>query len=160
MLDNFGKELSLPLRAIIGKNWRDWLGQTPWTETILGSFSGGSDGDLPQAGLFARKDRTSQSTIYYGTTSGLEVGLGTVFKLTGQTLTPIWNFTGGSDGSSPQAGLITDERGVLYGTSGGGGASNKGVVFQLTPPNHGQTAWSEQTLWSFSGATSCTASPP
>jgi uncharacterized repeat protein (TIGR03803 family) len=187
-------------------------GQTPWTETVLGSFSGGSDGDVPLAGLFARKEPISQSTSLYGTTSGLNGGPGAVFKVTGQTLTTIWPFTGGSDGSFPAAPLIAneavdatgalygtaasggskgcctvykltppkdgksgteqtlwgflggsdgcgpnpliaDERGAFYGTTGGGGASNEGVVFKLTPPKDGQTAWTEQILWSFSGGT-------
>jgi uncharacterized repeat protein (TIGR03803 family) len=134
-------------------------GQTPWTETVLGSFSGGTNGDLPLAGLFARKERISQTASLYGTTSALGGGLGTVFKVTGHTLTTIWTFAGGSDGSSPQAGLIADEaadeavdaRGALYGTAGSGGAKGCGTVYKLTPPKDGQTAWTEQTLWGFLG---------
>jgi uncharacterized repeat protein (TIGR03803 family) len=37
------------------------------------------------------------------------------------------------DGSSPQAGLIADEKGNLYGTTAFGGASNGGMVFKLSP---------------------------
>lgn len=32
-----------------------------------------------------------------------------------------------------------------------GGANGYGTVFKLTPPSHGQSAWTEQTLWSFTG---------
>jgi uncharacterized repeat protein (TIGR03803 family) len=49
------------------------------------------------------------------------------------TYTVLHSFTGGSDGGSPFAGLIADGAGNLYGTTGGGGASGKGVVFKLAP---------------------------
>jgi hypothetical protein len=100
-------------------------GQTPWTETVLGSFSGGSTGDLPFAGLFARKESSSQTASLYGTTFGGFSGQtgGTVFRVTGQTLTTIYNFTGGSDGSNSQAALISDEA-----ADGTGGALWHGFI--------------------------------
>jgi uncharacterized repeat protein (TIGR03803 family) len=131
-------------------------GQTPWTETVLGSFSGGSNGDLPIGGLFASREKVFQTASLYGTTSGFNEGTpGTVFKLTGQTLTTIYNFTGGSDGASPTAGLIANEpadaKGALYGTAVSGGSNGCGTVYRVTPPKYYQTAWTEQTLWGFSG---------
>jgi uncharacterized repeat protein (TIGR03803 family) len=131
-------------------------GQTPWTETVLGSFSGGSNGDLPIGGLFAGHEKVFQTATFYGTTSGFNEGTpGTVFKLTGQTLTTIYNFTGGSDGASPTAGLIPNEpadaKGALYGTAVSGGSNGCGTVYRVTPPKYYQTAWTEQTLWGFSG---------
>jgi len=56
-------------------------------------------------------------------------------------LTTLWNFTGGSDGAIPAAGLISDESGALYGTTQSGGTSGNGVVFKLTPRVDHQTAW-------------------
>jgi uncharacterized repeat protein (TIGR03803 family) len=38
-----------------------------------------------------------------------------------------------SDGAGPQAGLIADRAGNLYGTTYIGGASNRGTVFKLSP---------------------------
>jgi uncharacterized repeat protein (TIGR03803 family) len=131
-------------------------GQVPWNESVLASFSGGSDGDLPLAGLFARKEPISRNTSLYGTTSGLSGGPGAVFEVTGHNLTTVWTFTGGDDGSFPQAPLIVDEAvdatGALYGTAGAGGSKGCGTVYKLTPPKAGQTAWSEQTLWGFLGS--------
>jgi uncharacterized repeat protein (TIGR03803 family) len=131
-------------------------GQMPWTETTLWDFSGGSDSSFPYAGLFAKDEHISQTTSLYGTTTGLNSGgLGTVFKLTGQTLTTIYSFTGGSDGSTPVAAVIADEAagvpGALYGTATGGGTNGCGTVYRLLPPKSGQSTWTEQTLWTFLG---------
>src|SRR5262249_60574688 len=48
------------------------------------------------------------------------------------TLVVLHSFTG-SDGARPQAGLIADSDGNLYGTTQGGGATENGVVFKLAP---------------------------
>jgi len=42
------------------------------------------------------------------------------------------SFTG-SDGSSPEAGLIRDASGNLYGTTRFGGSDRRGTVFEITP---------------------------
>jgi uncharacterized repeat protein (TIGR03803 family) len=109
-------------------------GRTVWTLSTLYRFSGGSDGRLPIAGLIA--DRKG---ALYGTTS--EGGIpdhGVVFKLTPPASgPPPWNETVllsflGNDGDFPNAGLIADESGALYGTTQFGGGSNNGVAFKLT----------------------------
>src|SRR5580698_6685286 len=51
-----------------------------------------------------------------------------------------------ADGIDPQAGLILDASGNLYGTTPGGNATGDGVVFQLTPGTNGQ--WTEKLLYS------------
>jgi hypothetical protein len=58
---------------------------------------------------------------------------GTVFKLTPPdwTETVLYSFTGGSDGGSPAAGLIADNRGALYGTAGFGGMRALQVILQM-----------------------------
>jgi uncharacterized repeat protein (TIGR03803 family) len=64
-----------------------------------------------------------------------------------------------NDGASPYAGLIADEQGALYGTTLGGGTgvgnSGQGVVFKLTPPAKGQTAWTETVLYIFCSLLNC-----
>ena len=66
--------------------------------------------------------------------------------------TVLYPFKGGSDGLNPYAGLIADKEGALYSTTFvGGGSSNAGTVFKLTPPASGQTAWTETVLYSFTG---------
>jgi uncharacterized repeat protein (TIGR03803 family) len=57
------------------------------------------------------------------------------------------NFTGGADGGTPEAGLVFDATGNLYGTTGSGGSSNFGVVFKLSPNSNG--TWTESILYSF-----------
>ena len=83
---------------------------------------------------------------------------GTVFELTppasgskSWTEQTLYTFKGGSDGANPQAALVADANGDLYGTASGGGASNDGTVFELTPPAAGQTTWSFSLLYSFHG---------
>ena len=132
-------------------------GQTTWTETVLYSFcslSNCSDGANPQAGLIADK----QGALYGTTFNGGNSNNGLVFKLTppdrGQTTwteTVLYRFQGGSDGAAPAAALIADEQGTLYGTTFGGGISNNGTVFKLTPPAKGQTTWTETVLYRFQG---------
>src|SRR6266852_3595420 len=55
----------------------------------------------------------------------------------------------GTDGYAPVAGLISDLRGDLYGTTELGGAYGNGAVFELTRGSNGQ--WTETLLHSFNG---------
>ena len=43
----------------------------------------------------------------------------------------LYTFTGGNDGANPNATLIADATGALYGTANGGGTYNDGTVFRL-----------------------------
>jgi uncharacterized repeat protein (TIGR01451 family) len=104
--------------------------------TVLHSFTGGTDGATPVAGVI--RDAAGN---FYGTTSrggggtgcGISGGCGTLFKLdtTGKE-TVLHRFTGATDGALPFADLVRDVAGNLYGTTQFGGANNKGVVFKLT----------------------------
>jgi uncharacterized repeat protein (TIGR03803 family) len=111
------------------------------TETILHSFAGGADGYGPNGNLV----RDSAGNLYGTTFAGGAASLGTVFKLTPDgTETVLHSFTGGSDGSTPYAGLVLGHDGNLYGTTYQGGAFGGGTVFKLTPDG------SETVLHSFS----------
>jgi uncharacterized repeat protein (TIGR03803 family) len=66
----------------------------------------------------------------------------------------IYDFHGGTDGSLPVAGLISDGAGALYGTtydggSTGCGGSGCGSVYKLTPSGKG---YKESILYAFAGA--------
>ena len=99
-------------------------------ETVLHSFAGGADGQYPHAGLLRDNAGNLYGTTLYGGTSNR----GTIFKLdAGGNETVLYNFTGGADGSYPQAGLIRDSAGNLYGTTSYGGVSGAGTVFKLAP---------------------------
>ena len=109
-----------------------------WTETVLYSFTGGTDGQGPFAGVIF----DTIGNLYGTTTSGGEYGDGTVFTLTpnsggGWTETVIYNFTGGNDGYEVVGGVTFDGAGNLYGTATQGGASGNGDVYELSPTRTG-----------------------
>ena len=85
----------------------------------------------------------------YGTTSDGGSGTGsrgTVYELEPNGLeTTLHLFTGGSDGGNPEAGVILDSAGNLYGTASAGGSADYGVVYKLDP------AGNETVLYNFTG---------
>lgn len=122
-----------------------------WSESILWSFSG-TDGSGPPGSLII----DASGNLYGTTTSGGANGCGTVFKLAPDgTNSLLWNFLSPLAGGAcnPEAGLIMDANGNLYGTTVYGGAYFEGTVFELTPPSTSGGNWTEATLWNFgSGA--------
>jgi uncharacterized repeat protein (TIGR03803 family) len=124
-----------------------------WTEKTLHNFTGGSDGANPMSNLVI-----NSSGVLYGTTyAGGSAGYGTVFALQpvsggGWNLKVLHNFSGGtSDGANPAAGLVTNSKGVLYGTTYSGGSSGNGTVFEMVPGSGG--VWTETVLYHFKGGT-------
>jgi uncharacterized repeat protein (TIGR03803 family) len=100
-----------------------------WVFTNLHSFQVFSNGANPYAGVVQGSDGYFYGTTYYGGTNG---GNGAVFKLSANgTLTSLYSFTGGSDGSNPQAGLVQGKDGNFYGTTSLGGSNSSGTVFQI-----------------------------
>jgi uncharacterized repeat protein (TIGR03803 family) len=100
------------------------------TETVLYSFTGMPDGSAPVAPLA----RDAAGNLYGTTNLGGASDRGAVFKLDmDNNETVLYSFTGGKDGSYPEAGLYTDRAGNLYGTSAGDGRSNAGAVFEIQP---------------------------
>jgi uncharacterized repeat protein (TIGR03803 family) len=116
---------------------------TAGQETVLYTFTGGADGGLPYSGVI----RDSAGNLYGTTNYGGASYAGVVFKVnsTGQE-TVLYNFTGGADGCGPEAGVIRDSAGNLYGTTPYCG-SGHGVVYKVN------TAGQETTLYSFTGGT-------
>ena len=125
-----------------------------WSETVLYTFSGGSDGGEPYARLlFDAAGNLYGTTLLGGNINSVcSTGCGTVFKLThassGWTENVLYAFTGAADGASPYDGLASDRAGNLYGTASAGGTSASGVVFQLAP---GSSGWTENVLHAFRG---------
>jgi uncharacterized repeat protein (TIGR03803 family) len=103
------------------------LMQGSGTITTLASFNG-SNGSSPPGGLLM----DTSGNLYGTTTGGGAYGNGTVFGLApgSSTITTLASFNG-SNGSNPQAGLIMDSSGNLYGTTRGGGAYSNGTVFEV-----------------------------
>ena len=110
--------------------------------TVLYSFTGGADGATPHAGLAV----DASGNLYGTTTAGGASNLGTVFELdTSNTETVLYSFAGGADGATPNAGLVLDASGNLWGTTTAGGASSLGTVFKV------DTAGVETVVYSFAG---------
>jgi uncharacterized repeat protein (TIGR03803 family) len=97
-------------------------------ETVLHAFTGGADGDAPDASLL------KVGSSLYGTSSGQFGGFGTLFKIDPKTgaETVLHNFTGGSDGGNPNTSLAYIG-GTIYGLDATGGTANLGVVFSFKP---------------------------
>jgi uncharacterized repeat protein (TIGR03803 family) len=106
------------------------------TETQLHIFctTDCSDGQFPYGGVIADRAGNLYGTTYSGGVSGClrSEGCGVVFKLSpGGVFTVLHFFTGfPGDGGNPQAGLIADRSGNLYGTTyHGGGPSSCGEFY-------------------------------
>ncbi len=99
-------------------------------ETVLHRFTTTDPaGYFPLAELIADKSGNLCSTTAFG--NGI-CDCGTVFKLAPDgTITILHAFTGGSDGSHPEAGLVADKNGNLYGTTMNEGAYGSGTVFRI-----------------------------
>jgi len=120
------------------------------TQKVLHSFQGGADGATPNGGVI----EDAKGTLFGTTTAGGAAGAGTVYSLRGQTETVLYSFAGGtSDGMAPQAGLVQDASGNLYGTTTAGGAAGNGTVFELVAPKSRKGAWAEKVLYSFGTGT-------
>ena len=127
----------------------------PWTETTLYKFAGGLDGANPTGNLVF----DTFGSLYGTALTGGAGGYGVVYKLTppatpggAWTKTTLYTFVdGGKSGVHPQAGLIFDTSGALYGTTKNGGALDLGVVFKLTPPATVGGPWTQTVLHTFRG---------
>jgi uncharacterized repeat protein (TIGR03803 family) len=130
-------------------------GQNGYTESVLYSFRGRSDGAEPQAALIAAKNGVLFGTTAFGggpCNSSSHYGCGTVFSLkragSGYTERILYAFRGGNDGAQPVASVIRGARDALYGTTRSGGTSGYGTVYKLTPV---QGEYVESILHSFQG---------
>jgi uncharacterized repeat protein (TIGR03803 family) len=131
-----------------------------WTESVLYSFTGGKDGAQPDALTIDAAGNLYGATFSEGdpTCTGLSgTGCGTIFSLQPSAGTWILHLlftfhgTHGPNGAQPFAGVVLDAAGNLYGGTRGGGISQNGVVFKLTPTAVGE--WKETVLHRFTGGT-------
>jgi uncharacterized repeat protein (TIGR03803 family) len=125
-----------------------------WSESVLYSFTGGSDGAWPVAGVIF----DAAGNLYGATSGGVPCvyGCGSLFKLEPKAggrwkEKTLYVFQGNSDGANPVASLTRDEKGNLYGTASYGGQPYYGTVFRLSPPATKGGAWTESTLHDFAG---------
>ena len=144
-----------------------------WKEKVLYSFQGVPDGATPTGAMVFDKAGNLYGATLYGGASTYDNGpgqCGTVYKLAppatkggAWTETVLYIFKGHAqnDGATPEGGLVIDEAGNLYGTTGYGGsgpclllggAVGCGTVYELSPPAKQGNPWMETVLYSFQGA--------
>jgi uncharacterized repeat protein (TIGR03803 family) len=124
-------------------------------EKVLYSFTGGTDGANPMSDLvFDTAGNLYGTTSAGGSATSCDYGCGTVFELkrtqTGweERVLVLHSFGNSqNDGSTPQAGMIFDSSGNLYGTTTLGGTSQYGTVFKLAPDGKG--GWTESVIYNF-----------
>src|ERR1035437_7798694 len=136
---------------------------TAQTFTNLHSFTDGSDGAFPLAGLIL-----SSNTLYGTAEGGGSSGYGTVFAVNtnGTGFTNLYSFTAtsgslstNSDGAKPHGGLILSNN-TLYGTANQGGSSGVGTVFALNTDGTGFTNLHSFTARSGASATNSDGAYP
>jgi hypothetical protein len=147
------------------------LSAAEWKEQVLYSFQGAPDGAVPAGSVvFDKAGNLYGATDGGGSSSCDGPGqCGTVYQLTPPTQkggawteTVLYIFKGHAqnDGATPEGGLLIDEAGNLYGTTGYGGsgpclllggAVGCGTVYKLSPPAKQGDPWTETVLYSFQG---------
>jgi hypothetical protein len=128
-----------------------------WEETTLYTFKGRRDGGFPVGNLTIDAKGNLYGVTEQGGSGGcnslLGGGCGVVFRLApskrGWKYSVIHDFD--SDGAYPNAGVVFDQAGNLYGTTqfGGDFFCGCGIVYQLQPSKEGR--WPENTLYDFLG---------
>jgi uncharacterized repeat protein (TIGR03803 family) len=149
-------------------------GQTDWSETVLYSFSGGSDGAYPTSTMTYRTTPERGGALY-GTTNYAgancyaDTGCGTVFSVAppassgaSWTLTTLHSFNYNyPDGQYPIGGVVFGSNGALYGTTEYGGSNGGtnggcdflqrcGTIFEME--DQGDGTWSESVIYKFCDA--------
>jgi uncharacterized repeat protein (TIGR03803 family) len=104
--------------------------------SVIYSFKGTPDGGAPKAGVAFGKNGALYGTTYQQGQNGC----GTVYELAPvasnkwtETLLHSFCATSG-DGSNPQANLVLNSQGALFGTTLHGGTNGTGTIFELTEP--------------------------
>lgn len=119
----------------LGTVYKLTRGKGTWTETVLYSFNGKTDGGNPISGLIA-----DASGNFYGTTSayGASCGCGTIFKMTpgssGNWIESVaYRFPGTPNEGTAYNGLVSDGVGHFYGATVNGGTANDGTIYEFIP---------------------------
>jgi uncharacterized repeat protein (TIGR03803 family) len=103
-------------------------------ETVLYTFTGGTDGGNPYAGVIFDSSGNLYGTAMHGGSAGYYAG-GVIYKLDmARHETVLYNFDSQhavTAASSPYAGVILDAVGNLYGTASEGGLLGTGIIYKL-----------------------------
>lgn len=111
-----------------------------WKETNLYKFGNPPAPSNPYAGVVLYKNSILYGTTDWGGGGGESCqtnGCGTVYEL--RKINGAWqehtlyNFSNPVNGAEPQAAVVLDSAGNLYGTTVNGGAYGNGTVYEITP---------------------------
>ena len=120
----------------------------PWNETVLYRFTGEDDGQNPEGGSLT----LDAAGNLYGTAIGGQFNDGVVFEVShsqsGWTESVLYAAHDLTDGERPNAGVVFDRSGNIYGVMGIGGDSGGGVVYELSLSG---SQWTEQTIYNIRG---------
>ena len=158
----FGGDLTCPIQHPIGCGIIFRLTPNVGNSilTVLYAFHG-HEGAYPSKLAMDATGNLFGTTNSGGSSSICRYGCGVVFELA-PLADGSWNysvlhaFSGGRDGGTPDAGVVLDATGNLYGTASIGGnpacfTFGCGLVFELSPVSGGR--WKENVLHSFNGGT-------
>jgi uncharacterized repeat protein (TIGR03803 family) len=134
-------------------------GNGGWNPTVIHTFTGPpKDGSNAQGAPVFNK----AGTLYGTTTAGGIRNSGTIYKLspvtkgkkkgtwTERIVHNFFNWRSRYDGSDPQAGIVFDAAGNIYGTTLSGGLWVDGTVYELVAPV-GKGEYKEKILYRFDG---------
>ena len=118
--------------------------RTRWTERVLYAFTGQGDGSEPWGGVTFDK----KGNLYGTTRYGGQLNAGTVFELSpvggGEwTETVLHSFDSSKEGYIPEARVVLDKSGNIFGTTLFSDA------FELSPPQQKGGSWTETILYVF-----------
>jgi uncharacterized repeat protein (TIGR03803 family) len=124
-------------------------GSGGWRFRIVHAFTGGADGLGGSAG---RLLISPEGRLYGTSTVGGVNGFGTVYEVALQQgkwqFTTLYTFKGYPDAALPYGGLVSDNKGNLYGTTYYAGENGLGTVYKIS---NVQGTWTETVLYSFKG---------
>jgi uncharacterized repeat protein (TIGR03803 family) len=133
-----------------GVVYRVSAGRSGWRETVIHTFTGGTDGSV---GSLGRLLVDTSGNVYGVAEEGGAGGDGTVYELSHPKgkwqFTTLYAFQGTPDAASPYGGLVADASGDLFGTTYYGGSAGAGTVFELVRSS--KRHYRERVLYSFKG---------
>lgn len=122
-----------------------------WPETVLFNFvtdgTGSENGYNPRLGVLL-----DGADMYGVTVNGGANGGGTVYRLSGSTMTPLYSFTTDDAtgcGYAPSSHLLRLPTGELFGTTIFGGVGGGGVLFKLVAKSDPSQPWTCKAIYSF-----------
>ncbi len=124
-------------------------GSGGWSENVIHTFAGGSDGELPVGNLIF----DANGNLYGTTSGGGPYNQGTAFELSpgasGWTEQIIYSFGSSSSGDIPSGSLTVDADGNLYGmTIFSPNTTVGGTVYEISPGGGG---WTQTIVYNFAG---------